>query len=99
MRGCWHDLVTGWALLGPGVRHISCHTTRLRVREDLGDDELVAYVATGEGSGCAGGYAIEGHGVWLFDRIEGDWFNILGLPLLDVLDVLRGHGWRYGGMP
>jgi septum formation protein len=99
MRGRPHDVVTGYAVLAPGVEHVGTETTRLWMRADLTDAELAAYVATGEGSGCAGGYAVEGNGGWLFERIEGDWPNVLGLPLLRVLDVLRRHGWRYEGGP
>ncbi len=96
MRGRSHDLVTGFCLLGPGVEEVGLETTRLWVRADLTDAELEAYVATGEGSGCAGGYAAEGQGAWLFSRIEGDWFNVIGLPLLRVIDALRRHGWQFG---
>ena len=43
---------------------------------------------------CAtvGGYELEGLGAQLFSRIEGDYFTILGMPLLPLLDFLRGHG-------
>jgi len=99
MRGRWHDLVTGFVLLGPGIRESGVERTRLWVRDDLEDEELRAYVDTSEGRDCAGGYAIEGRGAFLFSRIEGDWFNILGLPLLRVLDLLRGQGWRFGELP
>lgn len=94
MRGRRHTLVTGWALRGPDGPADGHTLTHLWVRPDVTDDELVAYVAGGEGSGCAGGYAIEGRGVFLFERIEGDWFNIIGLPLLDVMGALRARGWR-----
>lgn len=94
MVGRRHALVTGYAVIGPGVEVVGHEITMMYVRADLQDDELVAYVATGEGSGCAGGYAVEGRGVFLFDRIDGDWFNVIGLPLLRVMDVLRAHGWR-----
>lgn len=96
MRGRSHELVTGFALRGPGLRHTGLERTRMHVRADLHDAELEAYVATGEGAGCAGGYAAEGQGAFLFERIEGDWFNVLGLPLLQVMSVLRAHGWRFG---
>ena len=43
-------------------------------------------------SGCVGVFRIEGPGVQLFDRIDGDYFTILGMPLLDVLAALRGCG-------
>ncbi len=94
LRGHTHHLSTGWCLLGPeGVQEGVCRTA-LTVRADLSDDELWAYVRTGEGSGCAGGYAVEGLGGFLFERIEGDWFNVVGLPLLDVMTALRRWGWR-----
>lgn len=91
-----HDLFTAWCLLGAdGARRSGVERTRLWVREDLEPAELEAYVATGEGSGCAGGYAIEGHGAWLFERVDGCHFNILGLPLFAVISALRELGWRY----
>jgi septum formation protein len=96
MRGRSHDLVTGWALLGPAAARGGHASTRLWARADVDDAEIDAYVATGEGTGCAGGYAIEGRGVFLFERIEGDWFNVMGLPLLPVLGALRELGWRFG---
>ena len=98
MRGGTHELITAWCLVTPdGDRRIGVERTRLTVRADLSDAELQAYVDTGEGSGCAGGYAIEGHGAWLFESVDGDWFNIVGLPLFAVLTALRDLGWRYGG--
>jgi septum formation protein len=96
LAGRSHELVTGWVLLGPdGARRAGIERTRLWLRDDLTDAELRAYVASGEGDGCAGGYAIEGHAAWLFERIDGDYFNVLGLPLLSVLGALRDLGWRY----
>jgi septum formation protein len=97
MRGRAHELVTGWALRGPGGPVEGVATTRLVVRADVTDAEIDAYVASGEGSGCAGGYAVESRGVFLFEAIDGDWFNVIGLPLLDVLGALRARGWRFGG--
>ena len=43
-------------------------------------------------TGSVGAYRLEGLGVHLFARVEGDWFTILGLPLLPLLDFLRGQG-------
>lgn len=95
MRGRSHALVTGWCLRGPGPDHDAVARTVMHVRADLTDAELAAYVATGEGSGCAGGYAVEGQGARLFRAIDGDWFNVIGLPVLDVLDALRARGWSW----
>lgn len=94
MRGRTHELVTGFCLIGPDLDESGVERTRMVVRADISEDEVDAYVASGEGSECAGGYAVEGAGVFLFERIEGDWFNVIGLPLLRVITALRAHGWR-----
>jgi septum formation protein len=99
LRGRPHDLVSSYCLLGPATDAAPAsdegvERTRLWVRADLDDDELRAYVATGEGAGCAGGYAIEGRGGQLFERVDGDWYNILGLPMFRVISALRRQGWR-----
>lgn len=97
LRGQTHELVTGWCLRGPGAPHDAHVITRMRVRAEVSDAEIDAYVACGEGEGCAGGYAIEGRGAFLFSAVEGDWFNVVGLPVLDVWTALRARGWRFGG--
>jgi septum formation protein len=99
MRGRTHLLITGWVLMGRGVDHVAHCTTAMRVRADLTDKELADYVATGEGGGCAAGYMAEGRGAFLFEEINGDWYNVLGLPLFDVIGVLRGLGWRFEERP
>lgn len=69
-------------------------TSTLRMRS-LSRDDIEAYVATIADDialGTVGGYALEAEGARLFSTIEGDYFSILGLPLLPVLDVLRREG-------
>jgi septum formation protein len=61
---------------------------------DFSDAFLEAYLA-GEGEaalGSVGCYRLEGPGLQLFARIEGDYFTILGLPMLGLLDLLRAEG-------
>jgi septum formation protein len=95
MRGRRHELCAGWALIGPdGPAQSGVERVSLWGRADLEDRELAAYVRGGEGRWCAGGYAIEGQGAFLFDRIAGDWTTILGLPLFAVIGALRARGWR-----
>jgi septum formation protein len=68
-------------------------TARLHVR-DFSDAWLDAYLAQ-EGEtllGSVGCYRLEGPGVQMFDRVDGDYFTILGLPLIGLLDLLRRHG-------
>ena len=96
IRGTSHRLVSGFAIVGPGIEVEGVEETIMHGRADLTDAELAAYVATGEGSYCAGGYAAEARGAFLFERIEGDWFNVLGLPLFPIISALRAHGWRFG---
>jgi septum formation protein len=93
-RGRPHELACGWCVVGPEGRRSGVSRARLWIRADLEDREIEAYVDTGEGRGCAGGYAIEGRGAVLFERVEGDWNTILGLPLFAVLGELRARGWR-----
>ena len=66
---------------------------RLRVRE-LSDDFIEAYLDAEwpAVSYCVGVFRIEGPGVQLFESIAGDQFTVLGMPLLQVLDALRGEG-------
>jgi septum formation protein len=95
MRGHWHSLVTAVALLRVGALdppRLFDVRSRLRVRDDLEDAEIEAYVDSGEGRACAGGYMVEGQGILLFSEIRGDWTNILGLPMIRLLAALRELG-------
>lgn len=94
LRGRVHALATAVVVVRDGARlwgHIE--TPRLTMR-DFSDAALEAHLAAmGEAiTGTVGGYMIEGPGVGLFTRIEGDHFSILGLPLLALLGFLRQHG-------
>ena len=94
LRGRRHELVTGVSILGPGLDVAFHEITGMRFRADVSDAEIDAYVATGEGRGCAGGYQLEGLGAQLVEAVEGDWFNVIGLPLLRLIGALRAEGWR-----
>jgi len=96
LGGRCHDLVTGYALVGPHGLCTGSQTTRIWMRT-VSEAEITAYVATGEGAGCAGGYAAEGRGGFLIERVEGDWFNVIGLPLYAIWSDLRRLGWRFDG--
>lgn len=94
LRGRTHTLVTGLALLHPQGTRVLHEVSRVRFRADLSDPELEDYVRSGEGSGCAGGYQAEGLGAQLIEAIEGDWNNVIGLPLFRLVGELRALGWR-----
>lgn len=57
------------------------------------DEDIQAYIATGEPMDKAGAYAIQGVASRWIPRIEGDYFNVVGLPVSLVYQMLRGHGW------
>lgn len=85
MAGGWGELHTGHCLLpGPaGVgcgEHLATVTTRVQFAA-LSDAQIEAYVATGEPLQCAGGFALEGRGGSLIERLEGCYSNVIGLSL------------------
>jgi septum formation protein len=83
LNGKWHEVVTGIALLRVGqTPHvlIDHETTRVRFCE-MTEDEIDWYVSTGEPSDKAGAYAIQGRGGIFIEEIQGDYFNIVGLPI------------------
>ena len=88
LNGRTHVVVGGIALARGGeIVATAVETTRVTFH-DLDDAALDAYVATGEWEGRAGGYAIQGHGASLVDRIEGDYLNVVGLALGRVKALL-----------
>lgn len=96
LRGRTHWLSTGVSLVEEGAVEDFVVTTGVRFRADVSDDELRAYVGWGEAAGCAGGYQAERLGAWLIEAIDGDWYNVIGLPILPLLGRLRARGWRLG---
>lgn len=94
MRGKRHQLLSAAVIYGEGKplwRHVG--VVRLHMR-DVSDAYIAAYVARNWESiqHSVGAYKLEEEGVRLFTRIEGDYFNVLGLPLLDLLSYLTLRG-------
>jgi septum formation protein len=79
LSGRAHEVVSGLCLRTPAWEEVHRETTVVRFRP-LTARDLAAYVATGEWEGRAGGYAIQGLGAALVERIEGDYLNVVGLP-------------------
>lgn len=91
LSGRTHEVTTGVALLADGRQQTQLSTTHVRFR-DLTDDEIDWYVATGEGTDKAGGYALQGRAAAFVEAIHGSHTNVIGLPLDVVIRLLRGAG-------
>ena len=92
LSGRSHVVTTSVSLLVPGAaeRHFAVHT-QVEFRE-LGARELDGYLASGEWRGKAGAYAVQGIGAGLVRAVRGSYTNVVGLPLVEVLEALAGAG-------
>jgi septum formation protein len=79
LSGQTHAVVSGLCLITPGWEVVETDCTFVRFRM-LTPRDLAHYVASGEWEGRVGGYAIQGLGASLVERIEGDFLNVVGLP-------------------
>jgi septum formation protein len=79
LSGHTHAVVSGLALVTRGWEHVEDAATLVTFRA-LTPRDLASYVAAGEWEGRAGGYAIQGLGAALVERVEGDYLNVVGLP-------------------
>lgn len=97
LQGRTHHVITAIALKTPARMLVATDITAVTFRP-ADDDFLRAYVATGEPMDKAGAYGIQGYGAALVDRIDGDFFGVMGLPVRLVLDLLAqaGHPYRFG---
>ena len=92
LSGRSHEVTTAVSLVAPGARtETRACTTKVCFRK-LTEDEIQQYVASGEPMDKAGAYAIQGGASRWTDRIEGEWSNVVGLPLSLVTDLLRTYG-------
>jgi len=86
----WHDVLTGVAVVRVGGEtRVAFETTRVRFAE-MSAKEIDWYIATGEPFGKAGAYAIQGKASLFIEEIEGDYFNIMGLPIRVVYKLATG---------
>lgn len=86
-----HQVVTGVTVYSGGQFQTEAEETQVTFRP-LSESEIAFYARSGEGLDKAGGYGIQGLGMALVSRIEGDYSNIVGFPLALVIRLLRGAG-------
>jgi septum formation protein len=87
LAGRTHVVVSGLCLLTPGWEVVEHEETVVAFRP-LTARDVERYVVTGEWQGRAGGYAIQGRGAALVARVEGDYFNVVGLPAALLVRLL-----------
>jgi len=87
LAGRTHEVVAGLCLRTPAREEQATEVTRVPFRP-LTPRDLAHYVASGEWEGRAGGYAIQGLGAALVERIDGDYSNIVGLPVQKLVELL-----------
>lgn len=94
MRGQTHELITAAVVAREGAiiwRHIDTPKLKMRAFSDAFLDDYLAQAGDNV-LRSVGAYQLEGLGAQLFERVEGDFFSVLGLPLLPLLAFLREHG-------
>jgi septum formation protein len=94
LSGREHTVITAVAVARGKKLRSAIEEVRVKFRR-LRDDEIAAYVATGEPMDKAGAYGIQGYGATIVECIEGDYFAVMGLPLTRLTALMRDLGVRY----
>jgi septum formation protein len=95
MSGRSHLVITGFTILDTASKKMITRTIETRVYfKSLTMEEINNYVKTGEPLDKAGSYAIQGLGALLVEKISGDYYNVMGLPLNALAGSLKGFGIR-----
>lgn len=96
LSGKVHSVFTGLSLIHPFYKktYIDYCETKVYMR-NFNEKEITAYINTNEPMDKAGAYGIQGFGAVLIDKIEGDYFNVVGLPISKLIDGLSYLGLDY----
>jgi septum formation protein len=94
LAGRSHTVLTALAVAHGGRVESAVESVDVTFRP-LTDDEIAQYVATGEPMDKAGAYGIQGWGATIVERVDGDYFSVMGLGLRRLVDLLARHGIRY----
>jgi len=93
LSGRAHRVYTGISLVKGGKQITKSVMTRVQVAR-LSDADLAAYLASGEWQGKAGGYAIQGLAATFIRGLNGSYSNVVGLPLHETANLLKGNGFQ-----
>jgi septum formation protein len=94
LSGREHVVTTAVAVSRGRKLRSAVEEVRVKFRR-LRDDDIEAYIATGEPMDKAGAYGIQGYGATIVERIEGDYFAVMGLPIVRLIGLLRDVGVEY----
>jgi septum formation protein len=94
LSGREHQVITGVCLMFAGKSAVASETTRVFAGQ-IDDQEIADYVASGEPMDKAGAYAIQGIASRWIPRIEGDYGNVVGLPVALVFRMMREIGFQF----
>jgi septum formation protein len=93
LNGRSHSVITGFTIVDTRTRKKLSRSVETRVYfRKLKRAEIEAYIKTGEPLDKAGAYAIQGIGALIVKKIEGDYFNVMGLPLSSLAEALKKFG-------
>jgi septum formation protein len=98
LSGRSHVVVTAVAVSWRGQTRSAVEEVNVTFHS-LSDGDIAAYIATREPMDKAGAYGIQGYGATIVERVDGDYFAVMGLPLQLLVRVLRELGIRYGFGP
>jgi septum formation protein len=90
LQGCWHQVLTGVALVSAETSQVAHEVTEVRFAA-MSAGEISWYVATGEPMDKAGAYAIQGQGARFIKEIKGDYFNVMGLPVRLLYELVKPY--------
>lgn len=96
LSGRRHRVLSAIALLGPDGTLREQLSETVVIFKRLSNEEIDAYLASGEWHGKAGGYAIQGSAEGLISRIQGSHSGVVGLPLFETRALLKAAGFRLG---
>ena len=88
LQGRTHTVASGLAIYRDG-RTVTAHELTGVTFAPMNEAEIEAYIATGESFGKAGGYAVQGFAARFISGLEGDYFNVVGLPVRRLYETLR----------
>jgi len=94
LSGREHTVITAVAVSRGKKLRSAIEEVKVKVRR-LREDEIEAYIATGEPMDKAGAYGIQGYGATIVERVEGDYFAVMGLPLVRLVGLMRDVGVVY----